>query len=190
MLFFGTGDGQCDPACFNQGFLLLSPILLLAILGFGLYFRQKRQIFWLTTAVFLTYLLLFAKHRTAHGFTADGRYLVPFLSLLTLPLGFTIDWIRNQYLTHPIRHALLNILLYGLFFLSLRNILHHIGFSYNYNLELAQLSQLIARPENWRYWRTELFRNTANLPLLWLLESIILILSFAGYTLKNRRSNN
>ncbi len=189
MLFFGTGDGQCDPACFNQGFLLLSPIFLLAIVGFVLYYQQERKLFVLTTAVFLIYLILFSKHRTAHGFTADGRYLVPFLSLLTLPLGFAIHWVQQQQAKRPILHSLLAIIMYGLFFLSLRNMLIHIGFSYNYNLDLGLFDRLIARPENWQYWGNQLFRNTANLPLLWLLEGISLAIMFVTIKLKSQGSN-
>jgi hypothetical protein len=52
----------------------------------------------------------------------------------------------------------------------------HIGFSYHYTLELDQLSKLIASPQNWLYVAGTLFRNSRNLPLLWLLEGGILLL--------------
>jgi 4-amino-4-deoxy-L-arabinose transferase-like glycosyltransferase len=186
LLWFGTGDGQCDPACFNQGFLLLSPVLLLAVPGLGLYVRRARwEAVWVT-AVFLIYLLLFAKHRTSHGFTADGRYLLPFLTLLTLPLGFTVQWVHQQFNAHPIRYASLNLILYGLFFLSLHNIMLHIGFSYNYNLDLTQLSQIVASPQNWRYLSHELLRNTRNLPLLWLVEGVGLLILWGYFVIKRR----
>ena len=88
LLIWGESGGWCGGPCMNQGLFLLSPVLLLAWPGYWLYGRRgSHPIFWLTTAVFLAYLLLFAKHHTAHGFTADGRYLVPFLSLLMLPIA-------------------------------------------------------------------------------------------------------
>jgi hypothetical protein len=175
LLVFGTGDGQCDPVCYNQGLLLLSPILALALPGFIWYAQRARRAFLLTTAVFLTYLLLFATHRTSHGFTADGRYLVPFLSLLAIPLAYAIAWLRSLQNSQPLWHALLTLLIYGLFFVSWHNMLLHIGFSYNYNLDLTQFSELVVAPQNWRYVTDEIFRNTANLPLLWLAEAILLL---------------
>jgi hypothetical protein len=138
------------------------------------------------TAVFLIYLFLFAKHRTSHGFTADGRYLLPFLTLLTLPLGFTVQWVHQQFNAHPIRYASLNLILYGLFFLSLHNIMLHIGFSYNYNLDLTQFSQNVASPQNWRYLSHELLRNTRNLPLLWLVEGVGLLILWGYFVIKRR----
>jgi hypothetical protein len=138
----------------------------------------------LTTAVFLTYLLLFAAHGTSHGFTADGRYLMPFLALLTIPLAYTIEWIRSQQSSQPVWHSLLTLLAYGLFFLSFSNMIFHIGFSYHYTLELEQLSKLIAAPQNWRYIASTLFRNSHNLPLLWLLEAGVLLLLIGWRRLK------
>jgi hypothetical protein len=65
--------------------------------------------------------------------------------------------------------------------------LFHIGFSYNYNLKLDQLSELIAAPQNWRYLASQLFRNTRNLPLLWLLEGVVLLLILGWHRLKVTR---
>ncbi|MCB9419311.1 MAG: hypothetical protein H6667_05885 [Ardenticatenaceae bacterium] len=171
LLVWGEGGGWCNPTCYNQGIFLLSPIMLLALPGFWLYFRRARRPFWLTTAVFLVYLLLFAKHFTSHGFTGDGRYLVPFLSLLAIPLAYAVDWLLNPQ-QNSLRLAGIAFIVYGLFFLSLRNILLHIGFSYNYHLDLSQLSPMIASPQNWRYLVNTLFPNRGNLPLLWLLQTV------------------
>lgn len=176
LLVFGMGDGQCDPVCYNQGLLLLSPVLALALPGFIWYWRRSWRACLLTTSLFLVYLLLFATHRTSHGFTADGRYLVPFLSLLIIPLAYTLAWISRQQSSQPGWQALLTLVAYGLFFLSLRNMILHIGFSYNYTLELDQLSHLIAAPQNWLYLGRELWPNARNLPLLWLVEGVILLL--------------
>jgi hypothetical protein len=141
----------------------------------------------LTTAVFLSYLLLFAAHRTSHGFTADGRYLVPYFSLLAIPIAYTITWLHSQQADQPVWHPILALLVYGLFFLSFNNMIFHIGFSYNYTLELGQLSDLIAAPQNWRYIASEILRNSRNLPLLWLLEGAVLLLLIGWLRLKKTR---
>lgn len=173
LLIWGEGGGWCDSVCVNQGLFLLSPVMLLALPGLWPYFRraQVRRQFWLTNAVFVVYLLLFAKHFTSHGFTGDGRYLVPFLSFLAIPLAYTLDWSLAQF-HKPGRQLVLTGLIFGLFFLSWRNMFLHIGFSYNYHLDLSQLSRMIASPQNWRYLGRAVFRNIGNLPLLWLLEGL------------------
>jgi hypothetical protein len=172
LLVWGEGGGWCDPTCYNQGLFLLSPIMLLALPGFWPYFRRARRPFWLTTTVFLVYLLLFAKHFTSHGFTGDGRYLVPFLSLLAIPLAYALDWLLHDGQSR-LRLAIFAFIVYGLFYLSLGNMLLHIGFSYNYNLDLSQISPMIASPQNWRYLAQTIFPNRGNLPLLWLLQAAV-----------------
>ncbi|MCP4426916.1 MAG: hypothetical protein GY803_20700 [Chloroflexi bacterium] len=174
LLIWGEGGGWCNPTCYNQGLFLLSPIMLLALPGLWPYFRRARQSFFLTNVVFFVYLLLFAKHFTSHGFTGDGRYLIPYLSLLAIPLAYALDWIFRQS-KRPIRQTILQLAIYTLFALSWRNIFLHIGFSYNYRLDLSQLDPFIASPQNWRYLVGELFRNVGNLPWLWLLEGIVLL---------------
>ncbi len=185
MLYFGESGGWCGGPCYNQGLFLLSPVLLLALPGFWWYGRRQGRAFVLTTAVFLVYLLLFAKHHTAHGFTADGRYLAPFYGLLAVPLAYTLEWVGKR----PYRRTtiLLQLLLFGLFFLSLRNMLLHIGFSYNYNLDLAQLSPLVAHPDNWRYLGQTLFPNWGNLPLLALADLSVLLVWGAVFLARRRQ---
>lgn len=169
MLMWGEGGGWCDPTCYNQGLFLLSPILLLSLPGLAPFFRPFRRESILTTGLFLIYLGLFSKHRTFHGFTTDGRYLVPFLALWCIPLGFFFDRLLCR-IKRPAWQAIAHLATYGLFFLSLRNMFLHIGFSYNYHLDLSQLSPIIASPGNWSYLSSQVFRNTGNLPILWLLE--------------------
>jgi hypothetical protein len=188
LLVWGEGGGWCNPTCYNQGIFLLSPIMLLALPGFGLYFRRARRPFWLTTITFLVYLLLFAKHFTSHGFTGDGRYLIPFLSLLAIPLAYTVDWLLRLAQT-PLRLAGFAFITYGLFFLSIRNILLHIGFSYNYNLDLSQLDPMIANPQNWRYLIETLFPNRGNLPLLWLYQFMAAIIIIAALRFWGKRAS-
>ena len=172
----------------QQQLLLISPMLLLAIPGWIPYWRQARRECILTTAVFLVYLLLFARHRTSHGFTADSRYLAPFLSLLAIPIGFFFEWLFSLR-RRPVWQALLLFVSYGLFFISVRNVIYHIGLSYNYNLELSQLDPMITHPANWQYLATQVFRNVANLPYLWLLEMFLFALLFFLRWLFSRRSS-
>jgi hypothetical protein len=158
MLIWGEGGGWCNPTCYNQGLLLLSPVLLLSVLGVGSFIRRARRASILTLGLFLTYLVLFAKHRTFHGFTADGRYLTPFLALWCLPLAFFLDNVR-AWSGRPVWRALTHLALYGSFFLSLRNIF------------LSQLDTIVVRPANWTYLLSQVFPNTRNLPLLWALDA-------------------
>lgn len=188
LLVWGSGDGWCDGTCYNQGIFLISPLLLLAIPGWTFYWRKAKSACILTTAVFLVYLLLFAKHRTSHGFTADGRYLVPFLSLAAIPIGFFFAWLFALW-RRPVWQALLLFLSYGLFFISMRNVIYHIGFSYNYNLDLSQFDPMITHPTNWQYLASQIFRNTVNLPALWLLETFLIVLLFFFYWLFSKRSS-
>lgn len=183
LLIGGEGGGWCDPTCYNQGLFLLSPILLLVLPGFPKYYHCARRPFLLTTTIFLAYLLLFAKHFTFHGFTGDGRYLAPFLPLLAIPLAYSLDWLLDRS-RHPAWQTALLFIIFGLFFLSVRNMLLHIGFSYNYHLDLNQLDPMIASPQNWRYLSRTLFPNTGNLPLLWLLEGFGLLIWFGGHRVR------
>jgi hypothetical protein len=175
LLIGGTGDGWCDGPCANQGLFLLSPILLLALPGWFFYYRAARRECLLTAVLFLTYLLLFARHRTFHGFTADGRYLMPFLGLLAIPLAFTLqrlyDW-RAQ----PALRAILFFIVLGLFAVSARNIFVHIGTSYNYQLDPT----LLGTPDSAFQALGQVFRNTANLALLWLFEVAMVLLALGA----------
>jgi hypothetical protein len=170
MLFWGEGGGWCEPTCYNQGLFLLSPVLLLSLPGLVPFFRSSRREFVLTMGLFLITLVLFSKHKTFHGFTGDGRYLVPFIALWCIPMGFTFDRLHHST-KRPTWQAVACLISYGLFSLSLCNAFLHIGHSYNYHLDLGQLSPLIASPANWRYLLSQVFRNAGNLPILWSLEA-------------------
>jgi hypothetical protein len=187
LLFWGQGDGWCGGPCYNQGLLLLSPVVLLAVPGSLWYWREARESFWLTTIVFVAYLLLFSLHRTSHGFTADGRYLAPFLGLLALPAGFALQRLLVMR-TRSVLQAVLLLAVYGLFFLSLRNMFLHIGLSYNYDLALEELGEQIAAPANWLYLSRQVIVNLANLPLLWLIEGALLFLVVGVGWLWRRRA--
>lgn len=166
LLWFGEGGGWCGgPPCLNQGIFLLSPMLILILPGLFIYWRRRPSWFWLTTGLFIIYLLLFARHHTSHGFTADGRYLAPFLGLLVPPLGFSLDWLLLSDRS-PLFRALAGGVVYGLFFLSFSNQVSHIGTSYNYTLDLGRLQSPLAAPANWAYVAETILPNAANTPLL------------------------
>jgi 4-amino-4-deoxy-L-arabinose transferase-like glycosyltransferase len=176
LLIGGTGDGWCGgPPCPNKGLFYLSPVLLLAIPGWYCYYRTARRECLLTVVLFFAYLILFARHRTYHGFTADGRYLTPFLGLLAIPLAYTLQWIINLA-SRPLVRVLLLAAAFCLFFLSLGNMFLHIGGSYNYHLDPRLLDGLLSTPQNIYPLLSQVFLNTANLPLLWLTEIALIFL--------------
>ncbi len=156
----------------NQGLLLLMPITLAAAGGLWPYLRSWGREAALTLGLFGVYLVLFATHHTFSGFTADGRYLMPFLPLWFLPLGFAIAEIHT--LRPSARRAALLLFVYGLLFLSVRNMLAHIAFSYNYHLDPGLVARRAATPANWSYLLGDVFVNWPNLPLLWLVEAAAL----------------
>jgi hypothetical protein len=177
MLWWGEGGGWCGgPPCVNQGLFLLSPVLLLALPGLVLYARRRPAWFLLTTGLFIAYLLLFSTHHTFHGFTADGRYLMPFLGLLVPPLGLALDWLLSAD-RRPIIRAVAALGVYGLFFLSFFNQFNHIGTSYNYTLDWADLPLPLAAPAIWVYLGAVVFPNTANLPLMIAPALILLVVA-------------
>ena len=179
LLIGGTGDGWCGGPCANQGLFSLSPILLLAIPGWYFFYRAMRRECLLAAVLFIVYLLLFAQHRTFHGFTADGRYLTPFLGLLAIPLAYTLQWIYSLNNRHVLR-VLLLVLAIGLFFRSMVNIFIHIGRSYNYHLDLALVDAFFSSPGNVSPLFNQVFLNGDNLPLLWLVEIALISLTIGA----------
>ncbi len=166
LLWWGEGGGWCGgPPCLNQGLFLLAPVWLVALPGLVVFRRRRPAAFVLMAGLFLLYLLLFATHHTSHGFTGDGRYLTPFLGLLVPPLGFALDWLFAPQ-RRPLWRAAAAFVVFGLFFLSLGNQMRHIGTSYHYTLDLAQLALPLARPENWVAVLRSVFPNASNWPLL------------------------
>jgi len=171
LLWWGEGGGWCGgPPCLNQGLFLLSPLWFVALPGLVVWLRRRQAAFLLLAGVFAVYLLLFAKHQTFHGFTADGRYLTPFLGLLVPALGFGLDWLFHPR-RGPARRAAAALVVYGLFFLSLARQMLHIATSYNYTLDLTQLALPLARPENTALLLRAVFPNAASWP--WLLPLVL-----------------
>ena len=186
LIVWGTcGDWHGFPV-WNQGILVMSPLLVLALPGFVYFFRHARRECVLTTGILVFYLCLFATHRTAHGFTADGRYASPFLGLWVLPLGFFLDRVVFR-LSHPLYRSTVYVFTYGLFFLSARNVFLHIGRSYNYGLDLTRLADPIASPYNLSYLLKQVFLNVRNLPYFVVLSSaaLLVLLGIARLVLRS-----
>jgi hypothetical protein len=158
----------------NQGLFLLSPVAGLSLLGLLHLYRHSRRHFVLVVGTFVALLLLFSKSTTFNPYTNDGRYLTPFLGLWFIPFAFWIDRrFESAILSpQPLRRLAVSLLLYGLFFFSVRNVLMHIAFSWNYDLDPAQLRPMSIPPTSiWLILRT-VFPNTPNLPILWGVEIV------------------
>jgi hypothetical protein len=137
-------------------------------------YRHSRRHFVLVVGTFVALLLLFSKSTTFNPYTNDGRYLTPFLGLWFIPFAFWIDRrFESAILSpQPLRRLAVSLLLYGLFFFSVRNVLMHIAFSWNYDLDPAQLRPMSIPPTSiWLILRT-VFPNTPNLPILWGVEIV------------------
>jgi len=155
----------------NQGILLLMPVLLIGAAGVWAYLRRSVREAIFVLGLFLIYLLLFAKHHTFSGFTADTRYLTPFLGLWFIPISFALETVFT--LRVGIAKAIALLIVYGLMFLSVRNIMVHIGFSYGYNLDPGLIERQATTPKNWMYILGNIFVNWLNLPLLWGIEGLL-----------------
>ncbi|NDJ54745.1 MAG: phospholipid carrier-dependent glycosyltransferase [Chloroflexi bacterium] len=190
LLWFGR-DGQDQ---INQGLLLLMPVTALGLTGIWSYFREHAREGVLVVGVFAVYLLLYATHHTFSGFTGDGRYLLPFLALLFIPIGFSIDDLyRLEFDEQPIEgiKAGLMFITYGLIFFSVRNQMTHINFSANYELTPILLDRTAATPANLGHILGNLFVNTSNLILLWLILGVAIGAMIAvfqwGWVLRRQR---
>jgi len=184
MLWYGV-DARGEE---NQGLFLLMPVMLIGLFGVWAYAKRWGREAVLVLGLFGVYLLLFARHHTFSGFTADGRYLAPFLALWFVPVGFTLAELHS--IKDSAGKAVLMLIAYGLLFLSVRNMLAHIAFSYNYHLDPGLVARRAATPANWRYILGNIFVNWQNLPLLWFVEGGITVILLAGRALWHRAANH
>lgn len=182
LLWGGEGGGWCGGPCLNDGLFHLSPVWWLALPGLVIFLRRRQAAFVLLIGTFAIYLLLFARHHTAHGFTGDGRYLTPFLGLLVPALGFTLDWLFDARRGLLLRAAGV-VAVASVFALSLGAQMVHIGTSYNYTLDPGALSPPLARPQNIPILLDAVFPNAAN----WWLPLLPLSLVAAAIPLLRRR---
>ncbi len=163
MLFFGDN---------NQGLFLLAPIAILSLFGLRSLWRYSRRSFLLLIGLFTIMLLVISKSTTFNPLTNDGRYLTPFVGLWLVPMAFWIDTIAEKRQSER-SFSVKRIALYGLLFLSIRNQLLHIAFSWNYDLDLSRLARMAMPPQNVSYLLKTVFPSAGNLPMLWLIELMI-----------------
>ena len=165
-LLFTDGD--------NQGIFLLSPVILLSFFGFWPLIRRHPRRATLLLAIFVAMLLLFSASTTYNAATNDGRYLTPYLGLLLVLLAVWLDehffnanseWYRLLYA----------VVFFGLLFISIRNQMVHIVFSWNYDFDLTKLRPMAIPLENLSYFFRTLFPNAGNLPLLWQGEGVFVL---------------
>jgi hypothetical protein len=161
----------------NQGLFLLAPVTLLALPGLLTFYRQSRRHFVLFMGLFIVYLLLLSTSTTFNSYTNDGRYLTTFVGLWFVPLAFWLDKYLGRA-SSTLSFLGLTLLVFGLLFLSIRNQLVHIAFSWNYLLDPARLEPLAISPGNVAYVLGTVFRNAPNLPILWLGEALGIMLVF------------
>ncbi|MBI3242690.1 MAG: hypothetical protein HYZ49_10395 [Chloroflexi bacterium] len=154
MLFYGSD---------NQGLFWLAPISLLGLVGVRGLWKFSRRECVLIIGVFLAMLLLFSTSTTFNPFTNDGRYITPFLGLWFVAVGFGVVRFVGAIHELPLRWAIV----YGLLFLSIRNQILHIAFSWGHDLNLATLRPWAAAPENIAALWQAVFPNALNVPLWW-----------------------
>ncbi len=171
--------GQDTSVITVQGFLTLMPVLALAVIGWPFYIHKHRDDSLFVLAVFIAFMLLIARHRSLGGASGDVRYMLPALPLLAIGLGFALEKVFT--LSPGGLQAASLFVVYALIFVSIRNMLLHIGYSPNYHLNLHLVHRQASLPEDWRYMAGNIFVNVPNVPLLWLAEAIILS---AGYGLR------
>lgn len=176
MLFFSTKGNAYVDTSGNQGIFLLMPVTLLALPGIVYFFKQSRRHFLLIVGMFFFYLLLFSKSTTYNPATNDGRYLTSFISLLFVPVAFTLARYTGSLKDDPASLGW-SLLVFGLMFLSIRNQMMHIALSWNYDLDPGGWEQRAITPHNVKLLLGTLFRNAANLPLLWAGEGLALTLA-------------
>lgn len=154
----------------NRGLFLLAPVTVLSLGGIPALLRLERAKGLLVLGLFAGYLLLFASSTTFNPGTNDGRYLTPFMALWFVPLAFFLDqaWAARSALLRPVLVGLFGLALA----LSMRSQLMHIAAAWNYNLDVAALppGEFIA---NTGRVLSVVFRNAANLPLLWALLAAV-----------------
>ncbi len=154
MLFYGSD---------NQGLFWLAPVSLLGLAGLrGLWQRSRRE-FALIVGGFAGMLLLLSTSTTFNPYTNDGRYLTPFLGLWFVAVGFGVAGNDGSRELSGLRSAVV----FGLLFLSIRNQIMHIAFSWGHDFDLAALRPLSVAPENIAALWQALFPNAANVPLWW-----------------------
>jgi hypothetical protein len=85
---------------FRKGWLIYTPLMIFAIIGFYQLAEKRRDIFFATFFLFFVYLLFVASWPTWwYGGSLGQRAMMETCAILALPLGFFFDFIRKKTLS-------------------------------------------------------------------------------------------
>jgi hypothetical protein len=141
----------------NQGLFLLSPIALLGLWGCIWLWKYSRLEFFLWVGVFALMLGLFSMSSTFNPYTNDGRYLAPFVALWFVAVGIGINYLPRNFWGFGSMFFLL--------FISVRNQIIHIAFSWSHALDTSLIRPWAISPHNLRVLGSALFTNWQNFGL-------------------------
>jgi hypothetical protein len=75
----------------GTGWLWRMPFVAFGLVGFGLVVKRERRELLLPLAVVVVMVLLFSAHFTFHGYSGDGRYILPYFPLALLPASLLLQ---------------------------------------------------------------------------------------------------
>ncbi|HBG71344.1 MAG: hypothetical protein A2W93_01490 [Bacteroidetes bacterium GWF2_43_63] len=82
---------------FRKGWLIYTPIMILAFSGFIVLFNKNRKIFWALLAYSIFNLYLVSCWSTWwYAQSYSQRSLVPALAVMSIPLGFFLTWVAGR----------------------------------------------------------------------------------------------
>lgn len=81
----------------GAGWLLRMPFVAFGIVGFLRARDSAFRMLLLPLIVLVSMILLFSSHYTFHGFTGDGRYILPYLALALIPAPFCLQWTFDRW---------------------------------------------------------------------------------------------
>ena len=174
MLFWGSE---------SQGLFVMTPIAVLGLPGWLLLWNRSRRDLVLFGGLFVIMLLLFSKSTTFNSLTNDARYQTPFLSLWFLPVALSLDSLFAQPRKGLVQMGPL-LLVFGLLFLSVRNVFWHIALSWNYDLDVSQLLPASVHTDNLKYVLSTVFPNAANVWWLWWLQALAFVIGWGAWKIR------
>ncbi len=174
MLFWGSE---------SQGLFVMAPFALLGLPGWLFLWKRSPRDLLLFGGLFVIMLFLFSKSTTFNSLTNDARYQTPFLSLWFLPVALSLDSLFAQPRRGMVQMGWF-FLVFGLLFLSVRNVFWHIALSWNYDLDVSQLVPASVHADNLKYLLSTVFPNAANVWWLWWLQGLAFVIGWGAWKLR------
>lgn len=83
---------------FRKGWFIYTPLMLLAMLGFPLLYKQQRQLFWPILGYFVLNLYITASWSNwwYAGGSYSSRSLVSSYLLMAIPMGYSLNWLAQK----------------------------------------------------------------------------------------------